>query len=269
MPERPKISPPGRKIRPRNDLHQLVQPHRRIGDQRQRRVDDLGGIMRRNIRRHAHGDAAGAVHQQIREARRQNPRLLVALVVGGLKIHRVPVDVAQQEHRGARQPRLGITHRRRRIAIHRAEIPLPLDQPHPHGPALRHAHQRVVNRGIAVRMEIAHHLADHLGGFAERLVGGVAALLHGVQDSPMHRLQPVARIRQRPADNDRHGIVEVGAPHLLLEHHRLGIGWHAGSGRRILGRIAQLCLVSVRGRISAGTSRIAAWPENQPIAGAV
>ena len=34
-----------------------------IGHQRANRVDDLGRVMRRDIGRHADGDAAGAVHQ--------------------------------------------------------------------------------------------------------------------------------------------------------------------------------------------------------------
>ena len=35
-------------------------------------VDDLAEIVRRDVGRHADGDAAGAVDQQVREARRQD-----------------------------------------------------------------------------------------------------------------------------------------------------------------------------------------------------
>ena len=52
-----------------------------IVDQRDRRVDHLAEIVRRDVGRHADGDAAGAVDQQVREARRQDHRLLLGAVV--------------------------------------------------------------------------------------------------------------------------------------------------------------------------------------------
>ena len=64
----------GREIRPGNDVDQLVDAHRRIVDQRDAGVDDLAEIVRRDVGRHADGDAAGAVDQQVRELAPAEPR---------------------------------------------------------------------------------------------------------------------------------------------------------------------------------------------------
>ena len=223
----------GREIRARHDPHQVIQSHVRVFDQRQGGIDDFGRVVRRDIGGHAHGDAIGAVDQQVRVAGGEHLRLLPALVVAGLEIDGILVDVVQQIGGGAGQPRLGIPHRRRRIAIHRAEIALPVDQRHPHAERLRHAYQRIVDRGIPVRMILAHHVADHAGRLSIRFISGVAALVHREQDAPMHRLQPIPRIRQRPRDDDGHGIVEIRPPHLVFEHHR-GIG-----GAGLVGGVGQ------------------------------
>ncbi len=233
----------GGKIRARHDAHQLVERRVRIGDQRQRRIDDLAGIVRRDVGRHADGDAVAAVDQQVGKPRRKDLRFLLGLVVVGLEIDGVLVDVVQQQRGRARQPHLGVAHRRRRIAVDRAEIALPVDQRHPHRERLRHAHHGVVDRRVAVRVVLAHHVADHAGRLAVRPVGGVAGVLHAEQDAPVHRLQPVAGVRQRARHDHAHGVVEVGAAHLLLEGHRLGV--FGRTRRRVVGGIAQKRLDSV------------------------
>ena len=85
----------GREIRARHDLDQLVDAERRIVDQRHAGVDHLAEIVRRDVGRHADGDAAGAVDQQIGEARRQHHRLVLVAVVVRLEIDGVLVDVGQ------------------------------------------------------------------------------------------------------------------------------------------------------------------------------
>ena len=54
----------------------------------------------------------------------------------------------------------GVAHRGRVIAVDIAEIALPVDQRIALGEILREPHQRVVDRLVAVRMEIADHVAD-------------------------------------------------------------------------------------------------------------
>jgi hypothetical protein len=78
-------------------------------------------------------------------------------------------------------------------------------------------YQGVVDRRVAVGVVLLEHLADHTGAL------GVAAVVehpfaeHGVEDAAMHRLEPIAHVWQGPADDDRHRIVEVRRPHLVLD----------------------------------------------------
>ncbi len=119
--------------------------------------------MRRDVGGHADGDAAGAVDEKVREARRQDRRLLHAPVIIVLEVDGLFVDVLEEMLRDLGEAAFGVTHRRRRIAVNRAEIALPVDQRQAHGELLHHAHQGVVDRAVAVGMEIAHHLADDAG----------------------------------------------------------------------------------------------------------
>ena len=224
----------GREVRARHVLHQLVDGDLGIVDAGDAGVDHLAEIVGRDVGRHADGDAAGAVDQQVRELRRQDRRLLDRLVVVGLELDGLLVDVVEQRLGGLGQARLGVAHGRRRIAVHRAEIALAVDQRQAHREVLRHAHHRVVDRLVAVRMVFAHHVADDAGGLAERVRRIVAALLHRVEDAPVHRLQPVAHVGQRPAHDHAHRVIEVGAFHLLFDRDRADVvGWWRGRrGRR-------------------------------------
>jgi hypothetical protein len=61
------------------------------------------------------------------------------------------------------------------------------------------------------------HFADHARALDVTLVGGVPLLVHGVENSPMHRLEPVAHVRERPADDDAHRVVEIRLAHLVFD----------------------------------------------------
>ena len=52
---------PRREIRPGHDFHELRDRHVGAVDHRDRRIDHLPEIVRRNVRRHADGDAAAAI----------------------------------------------------------------------------------------------------------------------------------------------------------------------------------------------------------------
>ena len=172
-------------------------------------------IVRRDVGRHADRDAAGAVDQQVGEAGGQHLRLALAGVVIGLEVDRVLVDVAQQEVGDLGQPRFGVAHRRGRIGVHRAEIALAVDQRHAHRPVLGHAGQRVVDRAVAVRVIFTHDVTDDAARLAVGAPGDIARFLAGVEDAAVDRLQAVAHVGQRAADDHRHGIIEVAGLHLL------------------------------------------------------
>ena len=92
---------------------------------------------------------------------------------------------------------------------------------------MREADHGVVDGGVAVRVVVAHDVADDLGGLGVLLVELEAHLLHAVKDAAMHGLEAVADIGESAADDDRHGVIEVGAAHLLFEvdrRHEEGAG---------------------------------------------
>ena len=220
----------GGKIRTGDEFHQLLGGQRRVVDQRHGAVDHLAEIVRRDVGRHADGDAAAAIHQQVREARRQHHRLALGAVVIVAEIDRVLVDVLGHRMGDLGAPRLGVAHRRRRIAVDRAEVPLPVDQRHAHGEVLRHAHQRVVDRLVAVRVILAHHVADDQRALAIGLVPVAAVLVHRIEDAAMHGLEPVAHVGQRAADDHAHGVIEIAAAHLVGDRDRFEFGGLALAG---------------------------------------
>ena len=189
----------------------------RIVDQRDAGVDDFGEVVRRDVGRHADRDAGGAVDQQVRHARRQDDRLRLLVVVVGDEIDGLLVDVGEQLRATARHAALGVAHGRRRVAVDRAEIALPVDQQVAHREVLRHAHHRVVDRGIAVRVVLAEHVADDARALHVRARCDVIALVHREQHAPVHRLQAVADVGQRAADDHAHRVVEIRLTHLVFE----------------------------------------------------
>ena len=180
-------------------------------------VDDLREVVRRDIGRHPHGDARRAVHQQVRDRRRQDRRFFGGLVVVRDEVHRFLLEVGHQVVGQTLQARLGVAHRRRHVAVDRSEVPLAVDQGIPHVELLREADQRVVDRRVAVRVEVAHHLADDLGALAVPAVTRQAHVPHAVQHAAMGRLQAIADVRQRSPDDHAHRVIHVRALHLVFD----------------------------------------------------
>ncbi len=232
----------GREVRARDDVVQALDGDRRIVDQRDAAVDHLAEVVRRDVGRHADRDAAGAVDEEVGEAGGQDRRLVLRLVVVRVEVDRVLVDVLEEGHRGLRQARFGVAHRGRRIAVDRAEIALAVDQHQPHGEILRHADEGVVDRLVAVRVILTHHVADDARRLHVLAVRQVAVLVHGVQDAAMHRLQAVARIRQGPADDHAHRVGQVGLAHLVGDRDGLDVG--RGRGAPVGSFSAKVCLSS-------------------------
>ena len=186
----------------------------------QQRRAQLIGVVRRDVRRHADGDAGRAVGQQVRERRRQHHRLLAGAVVGRAEIDRVLVDAFEQRLRHLVSAALGVAHGRGVIAVDVAEVALPVDQRVAHGEILREAHQRVVDRLVAVRVVVAHHLADDLGALLVAAGGVELQLAHGVEDAPVHGLQAVAHVGQRAVHDRRQRVGEIA-----LFQRILAAGW--------------------------------------------
>ena len=159
-------------------------------------VQQFVQIMRRDIRRHPDSDSTGPIGQQVRKGRGQHDGFLQRAIVIVAIIDRVLGQPFQQRLSRRRHPRFGIARRRRVIAVNVAKVPLPVDQRIAHVEILRQARHRVIDRGIAVRVVVAHHVAGNLRRFAKSPGRRQLQLAHRIQNPPMHRLQPIAGIRQ-------------------------------------------------------------------------
>ena len=173
--------------------------------------------MGRNIGGHAHRDARRAVDQQIGEPGRQHKGLLHFVVVVGDKIHGILFDIAEHIGRQLGHTGFGITVSRRRIAVHAAEVAVAVHQRIAQGEILGQTHQGIVHRSIAMGMVPAQHIAHGGGRFPVGLVRRQVVLVHGVKNAPVHRFQTVPHIGQGPADDDAHGVIDVGLAHFLFQ----------------------------------------------------
>ena len=97
-------------------------------------------------------------------ARRQHDRLLHGAVEVRHEVDRLAVDVAEHLLGERGEARLGVAVGGGGVAVDRAEVALAVDQRVAHGEVLGHAHHRVVDRAVAVRVVVLEHLADDAGG---------------------------------------------------------------------------------------------------------
>ncbi len=208
----------------------------RIVDERLRGAHDLAQVVWRDVGGHAHGDAGRAVDEQVGQLRRQDGRLHARAVVVLDEVDGVLVDVGQDLGGDGRHARLGVAHGRRRVAVHGAEVALSIDEREAQREVLRKAHQGVVDGLVAVGMVLAHDVADDGGALAIGGRGGEAHLAHRVEDAAVHGLQAVADVRQRAADDDAHGVVEVRRLELLLDGDRADVLDWVGHARLLVVR---------------------------------
>ncbi len=230
---------PGGEIGGWDMAHQFVDGDIGIVDTGNAGIHHLAQIMGRDVGRHADGNPAGAVHQKIGEPGGQHRGLARGFIVVRLEVDRILVDVVEECVGRAIQPRFGIAHGRRRIAVHGAEIALAIDQLQPHGEVLGHTDHGVVDRRIAMGMVFAHDVAHRARRLAIGPVPVVPGLLHREENPAMNGLQTVAHIGQGARDDYAHGVIEVGASHLLFDGDRRDIG----RGRD--GRVGQVIFASI------------------------
>jgi hypothetical protein len=163
---------------------------------------------------HAHGDAAGAVDQQVGQQRREIDGFGALAVVGGAEVDGVLVDLAHHLHGGVGEAALGVAGRCRGI-VEAAEVAVGIDQGDHAAEVLAHADERLVDRHVAVGVVLAHGVADDAGALAVGVVGAQAHLEHRVEDAALHRLETVAHIGDGPGGDDRQRVREERLGHLV------------------------------------------------------
>ena len=183
----------------------------------QRAINHFRDVMRRDIGGHTNGNTGRTVDQQIRNTGRQYRRLSFLTVVVRNEVNRVFFDISQQFAGDLIKPALGVAHRCGIVAINRSEVALAIDQCVTQGKILRHTHQRVVNRLVAVGVILTHHFADHTGALHIRPVPDVIGFMHREQYASMHRLQAIPNIWERAANDHAHGVIEIALAHLFFK----------------------------------------------------
>ena len=61
-----------------------------------------------------------------------------------------------------------------------------------------------------MRMELTDNIANGARRLFEFGRGLQSQLTHGIDNAPLHRLEPIAHVRERSIENDVHGIIQVG-----------------------------------------------------------
>src|SRR6266446_3467708 len=207
----------GRKIRARDQLHDFLESGVRFFDQQHRGFDDFPQIVWRNVGGHAHGNAAGAVDEEIGDARRKNEGLFARLIEVRNEIDRLFFEVGQNVFADFRQAGFRVPHGRRRIAVHGAEVSLAVDERVAHVEVLREADERGIDDGFTVRVIVAGGVAADFRALAEAAIGGQAEVVHGHQDAALHGLETVSHVGESARDDDAHRVVEIRLAHFRFD----------------------------------------------------
>ena len=179
---------------------------------------DLAQVVRRDVGGHAHGDAGRAVDEQVGQLGRQHGRLHARAVVVLDEVDGVLVDVRQQLGGDGGHARLGVAHGGRRVAVDRAEVALAVDERVAQREVLGEAHQRVVQRTgrrAGGTCPSPRRRWRRTCGSWRSSVRPISCIVNRI--AAVDGLEAVADVRQRAADDDAHGVVEVRALQLVLD----------------------------------------------------
>ena len=218
----------GGKVGAGNHFHQFFERRFRVFEQQQEAFDDLVQVMRRNVGGHAHGDARRAIDQQVGHAGGQHEGLFARLIEIRNEIDGLFFEIGQQLFTDAREPRLGVPHGGRRIAIDRTKIALPIHQRVAQVKWLRQAHERGIDDRFSVRMIVARGIAANLGALPIAAIGGQAEIVHRDENPALDGLQAIPHVRDGARHDHAHGVIEVRFFHLRFDIHRKQRGMRGG-----------------------------------------
>ena len=213
----------GRKIGPGHEIDQLVGGGVGELDQMQRRVAQLADIVRRDVGRHADGDAGrrrwragwgnwpGSTDGSCSRA-----------VVVGAEVDGVLVDAVEQLRARSRSAALRCSGRRRgyrrrycRNCPGRRSADSGRRSPARGGPARRRSPDCRAGWKLPI---MSPTILAHFAKLALRLEPELA---HGVEHAPVHGLQPVAHVGQRPVHDGGERVGEVALFQRLAQIHGL------------------------------------------------
>ena len=194
---------PCRKVRRGHNVHYVLF---RLFDPHDGGVTEFRKVEGWDARSHADGDALRGVRQYAREGDGQEHRLLPCSVVVVHELDRVFADPLEEFGRRGREARFrvtagGIGHVPRvvlpeiTLAVHEGREQCLV--------VLGHAHHGLVVPGVAVGVQ-EHGPRGDVRGLCP-VPGRKAHLVHGVQELPVGRLEPVD-LRERARYDDAHGV---------------------------------------------------------------
>jgi len=193
-------------------LAQIRDAGVRVVQQPHAGADHFIEVVRGHIGGHAHGDAGGAVEQQMRDARRQPAGFLEGAIEIGIPVHGAVSQLGEQQFGERGELGFGVAHRGERLGVvGRAEVALAVDQRIAVGKRLCHQHQCFVTGTVAVRVELANHVAHGACRLFGLGAGAQAQLAHRIDDPALHRFQAVADERQGAVEDHVHGVVQIRA----------------------------------------------------------
>jgi hypothetical protein len=117
---------------------------------------------------------------------------------------------------------LGVAHGRRAVAVYAAKVALAVHQGMAHGKFLGHAHHGHIDRLVAMGVVLAHRLSDDAGRFLVGPVVAQAHVVHGVQNAPLYRFEPVLDPGQRPVGDCLDGVLKVSLFQVCGQRNRFG-----------------------------------------------
>ncbi len=209
--------PAGREVRPLDDVHQVQHRDLRVLDQELERTAHLPQIVRRDGGGHPHGDALGAVADEVGEPGREDVGFPAGVVVVALLIDGLPVAVLHHVHGREGEAGLRVTHGRGGRAVDGSEVALLVHERVAGAEVLGQPHQGRVDHRLTVRVVVAGGVTGDLGALAELGPGAEIQVVHGYEDAPLGGLQTVSRVRQSALNDHAHGVGQVGTTHLLIE----------------------------------------------------
>ncbi len=200
----------GGEVRTRHMLEEFGNPGDGIVQQAHAGSRHLTQVVRRDVGGHAHGDAGGAVEQQVGQACRQHRRFVQGAIEVGHPVHGALPQFIEQHLGIARQPRLGIAHGGKGLGIvRRTPVALAIHQWIAIGERLGHQHHGFVAGRVAMGVVLTEHVTHGTGGFLVLGVGIQAQFAHGIDDAALDRLETVTDVRQGAVHDDVHGVVQV------------------------------------------------------------
>ena len=222
-------------------------------------------VVGRNFSSHADRNARRPVQEHEGELGRELHRLLKVPVVIGRKVDGARIHFLEKERRNGREARFCVAHRRRRIAVAGAEVAFGHKERIAERKSLRHAHEGVVDRLVAVGVVFAEHVTHDAGGLHALRIKFEPHAVHVDENAALHRLLAVRNLRKRTALHHRHRVFEIGLGRVAREREGavfLGLSFGRGAHRDLFGlsrlqflfREFRLCL-SVRALVRIGGSR--------------